>query len=63
MTKGQEIPAEVGRWLDELYAMLFESKLRGGEQKMTCPNCDAEMEYNDETRNWECPECHYTENR
>lgn len=49
MTKGQEIPAEVGRWLDELYALLFEPKPKGGEQAMTCPNCDADMEYDEET--------------
>lgn len=61
MTKGQEIPAEVGRWLDELYTLLFEPKPKGGEQAMTCPNCDADMEYDEETGVWQCPECNYLE--
>ena len=28
-----------------------------------CPNCGADMEQDESTGIWECPECHYTENR
>lgn len=70
MDGSNKIPAEVGRWLDELYALLFETKPKGGEHDMamttetlTCPNCGADMEQDDSTGIWECPECHYTENR
>lgn len=59
----KRLPAEVGRWLDELYSLLFEPKSKGGEQTMRCPNCDADMEYNEDADIWECPECGYTEQR
>lgn len=60
MTNGK-IPAEVSRWLDDLYALLFDPKPKGGEQEMKCPNCDGEMEFNEDTGKWECPDCGYTE--
>lgn len=28
---------------------------------MTCPNCDAEMDYDDETGNYVCPDCGYVD--
>lgn len=55
----EQKPAEVTRWLDELYELLFEPKPKGGERKMKCPNCDAEMEYDEDTKRWVCPECGY----
>ncbi len=61
MTKEKEIPAEVERWLDEMYALLFGPTLKGGDQKMRCPNCDSDMEYNEETGRWGCPECGYVD--
>ncbi len=30
---------------------------------MTCPCCDEEMDFNQETGEWECSECGYTEQR
>lgn len=59
----RQILTKVERWLDDLYELLFDLKPKGGEQTMRCPNCDADMEYDEETGNWECPDCGYSDER
>lgn len=55
----KSIPDEVNRFFDWLYEQIT----KGGDEVMQCPVCDAEMDYNEETETWECPECSYTEQR
>lgn len=59
----KDLPAEVGRWLDELFALLFDPKPKGGEHAMTCPNCDGVMELDEDSGVWVCPDCQYSEQR
>lgn len=60
----EKIPKTVERWLDDLYAELFGPlESEGGEKAMRCPNCDEEMEYDEDSGCWVCPNCGYSEQR
>lgn len=64
--KSEKVPDYVDRWLDYMYDLLFGEKDEKEVKVMgdiKCPSCDADMDYDEESGVYTCPECGYTESR
>lgn len=59
--ENKELPAEVGRWLDELFVLLFDPMSKGDEHEITDQNRDKVTKLNErdvdvrERPNWHHP--------